>query len=396
MNSEMNRFGITIIWLISAMAWASPLEKNEVTARIDAALEKLVAEGKTAGVVARIDHQGKTVYRKGFGTLSPPEEAAMTPDAWFRLFSLTKAVTSAAALKLVEQGKIELDAPIQTYLPKVSDFALMDGSQPKRQPTVRDLLRHTAGFAAANHPTYKQAGIRAKGKSLSEQEVALAKVKLLDEPGTRWLYGISSDVLGLVLEKVTGKTLDVVFEELVFAPLGVTELKFFVPEEKLPFMAGLSRTGKQSGQVMAIPKAMPAATEKPVFLSGGGGLYGTVDGYAMFLRGLFEGKLLKEESLALMTSQQLVAPLERISFGEQQRYGVGFGLGFNVVTKDDDRWDPDAKVGEVGWGGFSSLHYWILPKEELIVVTAEQTLPYNWNAERALKGLIYEALDGRE
>ena len=216
------------------------------------------------------------------------------------------------------------------------------------------------------------------------------------QPGTQWNYGINTDLLGRVVEVASGQTFDEFLKKRLFDPLGMSDTGFHVPAEKARRLAdvfqrkGFFLTTSEPGKTSPFLK-------KPANLSGGGGLVSTINDYARFLQMVANGgefqqkRYLKEETVNLMTTNQLPDEIASISLGEQ-RHGTGFGLGFAVRTAPDKRWDKHAVVGEYGWGGMASTHYWVSPKHKLIVITMEQTLPFNWNLESLLKPIVYKAI----
>ena len=216
--------------------------------------------------------------------------------------------------------------------------------------------------------------------------------------GTVWHYSISIDLLGRVVEVASGKTLDDFFRQRIFEPLDMRDTGFFVPAEHVQRLAAnYNSDGKGT---LTISNAIEADRylTKPAFYSGGGGLVSTARDYLRFLVMIAGGgqlndkRLLKTETVALMTTNQLSKDVGWISFGKEVRGGVGFGFGFNVRDEMSD-WDPQGRLGEYGWGGAASTHYWVSPKDDLIVVTLEQVMPYQWHTELKLKGLIYDAIE---
>ncbi len=216
------------------------------------------------------------------------------------------------------------------------------------------------------------------------------------DPGKDWVYSMSIDVLGLAIERASGMTLDRFLDERIFKPLDMPDTGFSVPAGKADRFAANYQRGEKGLKVIDAPRESKYL-KPPGLLSGGGGLVGTARDYLRFLLmieagGILDGRrILKPETVRLMTTNQLPKEAFPIYFGKQIRHGTGFGLGFSVRTADTE-WDPAARVGEYGWGGAASTHYWVSPKDRLIVVTMEQTMPYTFDLEFAVKGLIYDAL----
>ncbi|MFT6178075.1 MAG: CubicO group peptidase (beta-lactamase class C family) [Akkermansiaceae bacterium] len=377
----------------------------EALAKIDPAVENLIETKRLAGGSVIVLRKGHIVYQKQFGLANRAEKKPIKKDTLFRIYSMTKGITSAAAMMLFDEGKLDLDAPISKHLPEFKNLTVWqkDGDPVPADPTptIRDLLRHTAGFSYgwSTHPVdafYQKAQPLDRNKTLAEMTQAIADIPLLYQPGTQWVYGINTDVLARVVEVASGQTFDKFLQARLFTPLGMPDTGFHVPAEKNHRLADVFG-GKAGILVTTEPAKGSQFLKKPAHLSGGGGLVSTINDYARFLQmiangGTFQGKrYLKAKTVKLMTTNQLPDEIPAISLGVT-RHGVGFGLGFNVRISRDKRWDKHAPVGEFGWGGMASTHYWVSPKHDLVVVTMEQTLPYNANLEDTLKPIIYQAV----
>lgn len=364
----------------------------EKLAEIDQFMEKQLADKKLAGGVVIVSHNGKIGYFKAFGKQDLEADKPMQKDTIFRLYSMSKAITTAAALTLVDAGKIKLDDPVSKYIPSFSELKVTgkDGPHaPARAMTVKDLMLHTAGLTYAPGPL--------ASKDLAEMAEKLSKMPLAYDPGTDWTYSVSIDVLGRVIEVASGQTLDVYLQKAIFEPLDMKDTAFSVPAEKLPrFAANYSRS--KDGLTLKEAPAKSTFASKVTLFSGGGGLVGTARDYLRFLTmiqngGELDGKrILQPETVKLMQTNQLPEKAFPIHFGKEMRAGTGFSLGFSVRTEISDKWDPAGHVGEYGWGGAASTHYWVSPKDQLIVVTLEQIMPYQWDTEFGLKKIIYEAI----
>lgn len=367
---------------------------------IDETVAKFIEEKKLAGCVVAVSRHGKIAYLKAFGERDADTGAPMEEDTIFRIFSMTKSIASAATLMLVDEGKLKLDAPVAEYLPEMADVKVADGEKrvaPKRAMTVRDLLRHTAGLTYGffgNTPVdkaYREAGVL--GGTLKELPKQLGELPLLYHPGEKWVYSVASDVLGNLIEVASEQSLAAFLSERLFVPLGMVDTGFHVPEDKVDRFAATHSIGLR---VVESPKKSNYL-KPPKLASGGGGLVSTTRDYLRFLHmiaqgGEFQGKrYLKEETVRLMTTNQLPKEIPHIGVNDE-RPGVGFGLGFSVRMANSD-WDAGARIGEYGWGGAASTHYWISPEDNLIVVTMEQTMPFNFNLEFGLKALIYDAIE---
>ena len=375
--------------------------------QVDKVVEDLIAKKRLAGAIVVVTRHGKVVYNKSFGKMDIEADKAMREDAIIRIYSMSKGITTAAALMLHDEGKIGLDDPVSKYIPEFKGVKVWKegGSEPaKREPTVRDLMRHTAGLTyggignAEADKLFKAANLGDKGQTLEEFAAKMGKLPLKYEPGTEWMYSFATDILGRVVEVASGKSFDVFLQERVFKPLDMKDTGFHVPAEKLERLATVYNSdGKGNLNPVDVPATSSYRT-KPNMLSGGGGLVSTTRDYLRFLQmvangGTLDGKrLLKQETVKLMTHNEVPEVAMPIRFGKEMREGVGFGLGFNVRVAKSDKWDPAGPVGEWGWGGMASTHYWASPKEDLVVVTMEQTLPYSFMLEWAVKKPIYDAI----
>jgi CubicO group peptidase (beta-lactamase class C family) len=373
------------------------------------AVKALVAKNEMAGAVVAVARHGKVVMFDAFGESEAGSGKPMKPDAIVRIYSMTKPITTVAAMILVEEGKIGLDDPVAKYLPEFKDRVVHAGKgdetvAAKHAMTVRDLMRHTSGLTYGvfgDTPVdqlYKKAGVLSPADTLQELTTKLGKLPLLYEPATRWHYSVSTDVLGRVVEVASGKPLDEFFAERIFKPLDMKDSGFFVPEDKLDRFAANHGTDAKEKKLVATEKAATSRYRtKPKFLSGGGGGVSTARDYLRFCQMLLNGgeldgvRLLKKETVAEMTQNQLPEEAMKAKNGGKADVGDGFGLGFGVrVGKDDP---PAGKaVGEYYWGGAASTHFWISPKQDLVVVALEQYMPNRPKLAQAIKPLIYQAV----
>lgn len=373
-------------------------------AKIDEVMNRRVAEGKLAGGVVVVARRGKVVYHKSFGQRDMETGQPMKNDTIVRLYSMTKAIVTAGTLMLVEEGKIELDAPVSKYIPVMADVKVWTPEglvPPKRAMTVRDLMRHTAGFGGHDDKVVANQLQEAKlneAKNLDDLATRLASVPLACQPGEKFIYSKSIDMLGLIVQKTSGKDLDVFLHERLLDPLGMVDTDFWVPHEKRDRFAASYAVADGGLMVIAVERVNERYYSRPSLLSGGGGLVGTASDYMRFLLmissgGSWRGKqYLKPETVAMMTHDQLPAAAFPIWSARGVKHGTGFGLGFSVRTADTD-WDPDARIGEYAWDGAASTHYWVSPKDDnLIVVTVEQVMPFNFDTAWAVKPVVYKAL----
>jgi CubicO group peptidase (beta-lactamase class C family) len=271
----------------------------------------------------------------------------------------------------------------------------------KREPTVRDLLRHTAGLTYGffgNTPVdaaYGKINVLAPTSTLAGMTKKLGDLPLLYQPGTKWNYSVATDVLGRLVEVASGKSLDEFFAERIFIPLDMKDTGFFVHADKLNRFAATHGIADGKLTVTDSP-ATSAFRNRPTLLSGGGGLVSTAHDYIRFCQmlayaGELGGKrLLRRETIQEMTKNQLPDEAFPIAFGPLQRPGVGFGLGFSVQVHRDQF--SAARVGEYGWGGAASTHFWISPNDELVVIALQQFMPFSTRLEQTIKPLVYEAI----
>lgn len=375
-------------------------------ARVDGIVEDLVHQKKLAGATVAVARHGKLVYLKTFGKLDLEADKPMRKDAIFRIYSMSKALTTAAALILYDDGKLGLDDPVSKY---VTDFKGLKvwkeagNVAPTHEPTVRDLMRHTASLTygifgdSTVDKLYREANVLDRGEDLKEMCAKLGKLPLQYDPGTKWVYSVAVDVLGRVIEVASGLTFDAFLERRLFAPLDMKDTGFSVPAGKAERFAAIYRSDGDGTLTPSEKQASSPYFAKPKLLSGGGGMVSTTRDYMRFLQMIAQGgeldgvRILKPETVALMTHNQLPAEVMPISMSIGKRAGVGFGLGFSVRVQLSEQ-EATGRVGEYGWGGLASTHYWASPKDDLTVVTMEQTLPFSMLLETALKGPIYDAI----
>jgi len=366
-----------------------------------------VAEKKLAGAIVAVARKGKVVHFGTYGKMDLAGDQEMTEDAIFRIYSMSKAITTAAALTLLEEGKYSLDDPVSKYLPEFKDLTVWKNgkaSTAKKTMTVEQLMLHTSGLSygfVGNGPVEKEYKKRKpvdhRG-TLPGMIKTLSEIPLAFEPGTKWQYSVSIDVLGRLIEVWSGKKFEDFLVERIFKPLDMKDTAFHVPADKADRLTANYGPGGP-GKLRLIDDPAKSRYLEPASLpSGGGGLVSTTRDYLRFLQTILNGgelhgtRILKKKTVRLMTRNQLPKKLMPIQIGQPPRTGVGFGLGFNIRVAMSD-WDPGGKVGEIGWGGAASTHYWASPKDDLVVVTMEQFMPYTFNTEWAVKKLIYDAIE---
>ena len=388
--------------------------------RIDAHLRRYVDEGRLAGWQLHLTRRGQTVHSSVYGSRDLEAGLPVEQDTLWRIYSMTKPVTSVAAMQLYEQGRVRLNDEVSRYLPDFADMRVLVGGnaeQPKTVPATEPvrlwhLLTHTAGltYAFTKSSVLDQMYGLHRADQLVDWDADLAEMcrrwgslPLLFEPGTGWNYSVATDVLGRVVEVVTGQRLDEVFAEQVFAPLGMKETRWWVDAEDARRLAALYAPHPTTGQAMRYDDLGKHAFTAPTMLSGGGGLISTAADYARFTSMLVRGgeldgeRLLGPRTLAYMTRNHLpgggtLAGLGRGMFAETTYDGIGFGLGFGISV------DPVAtKVtttsGEFTWGGLASTAFWVDPAEQLTAHFYTQLVPSaTYPIRTELRQLVYAAL----
>jgi CubicO group peptidase (beta-lactamase class C family) len=385
----------------------------ERLARLGAAMRTHVERGELAGVVVLVARRGQIAYFEAFGKREIAAGAPMERDTIFRIYSMTKPVTSVAALLLLEEGKLLLGDPVTKYVPELAGLrVLADPAGPldrtvslEREITIRDLLTHTAGFT---YDQMAQGPIGEANGRLEREAVAggldlpawirrLAALPLVHQPATLWHYGVSTDVLGQVVAVASGLPLDVFFRERIFGPLGMVDTDFSVPAEKLQRFAASYGPGER-GELVAIdtPATSPYRLP-PRWLSGGGGLVSTAGDFLRFCQMLLGGgelegtRLLGRKTVELMTRNHLSDAELEAPFLRKWFPGWGFGLGVAVVT-DVARTGLPGSEGEYGWNGAASTSFWVDPAEELIAIQMTQLMPFRSGLPSELRALVYSAI----
>ena len=374
-------------------------------AEVSKLMRKQVADNKIAGGIVIIARRGKVCFFESYGKRNIANDLPMEKDTIVRLYSMTKSIATAAAMMLIDEGKLKPEDPASKYVPVLANVKVWtkDGLvEPRRDITVADLMRHTAGFGRRGEDPVGKAITAAKlneATDLEDYARRLASVPLAYHPGEKWIYSNSIDVLGLIVQKVSGKPFGEFLQTRLFDPLGMNDAAFFVAEEKRDRFAVNYSRSKQGLKPIETKASNERYYKMPTVQSGGGGLVGTASDYTRFLLMIAEGgqwngkSYLSPEAIKLMTTNQLPPAAFPIGFGSQRRHGTGFSFGFSVRTENTD-WNKAGHVGEYGWGGAASTHYWVSPEDDgLIVVTLEQIMPYNFDTERLLKPVIYEAIE---
>lgn len=390
-------------------------------ARIDRHFATYVDDGRLPGWQVVVSRGGDVVHSSTYGARDIDSGAPWESDTIARLFSMTKPVTSVAAMMLYEEGRFELKDPVSKFIPAFAETPVYrTGShlrpvyEPQTSPMLMwHLLTHTSGLTYGFHNThvvdalYRQAGFewsQPPGIDLEEVCNRWAALPLVFQPGTEWNYGVSTDVLGRVIEVISGQRLDDFIRTRVLEPLKMSDTHFWGPDDEDDRLARLYIPHPETGRAVAPPTSMAHGLSTwPDVANGGGGLAGSAADYLRFAhmlrnRGELEGtRLLGTRTVDFMTQNHLPGDADLESFGrplfaETSFVGVGFGLGFSVVL------DPIANEvlcspGEFAWGGAASTAFWVDPLEEIVVVFLTQLLPSSTHPIRSqLKQLVYQAL----
>ncbi len=372
----------------------------EGLAQVAERMDALVADGAVPGMAAMVARGGKLVFEHHTGLLDVETGAPLQADSLLRIYSMTKPITSVAAMQLVEEGRLELDAPVARFFPEWNAMRVFADGEPapvETQVTARHLLMHTSGLSYGYYGDtpvdrmYRAAGLIDDWDYLTrdtrELVAKLADIPLLFEPGTRWHYGFSTDVLGHLIERVSGQPLDAFLEERIFGPLGMADSYFDVPPEAVSRFGTnhYVRDGKVT--VQDNPRQDPEFIGV-TFLSGGGGLVTTAENYMRFCLMLAGGgelhgkRVLKPETVAEMTANHLP---EALAAGPN----TGFGLGFAIVLEGSD---AVPSPGSYHWGGAAGTFFWIDPKADLAAVFMPQRIGSPGSIQAGLQKLVYAAV----
>ncbi len=381
----------------------------EKLARVKTLVQGAVDKNQTVGVVVLIARRGKVAYLETFGKLNASTGQPMPPDAIFRIHSMSKPITTVAALLLFEEGRFKLDDPVAKYLLEFKGLRVYAGKnaetvEARREMTIRDLMRHTSGLTygmpngTAVDRMYVSQGIDGPELSLAEMVAALGRLPLQDQPGTRFNYSVSTDVLARLIEVLSEKPIDQFVEDRICRPLGMRDTGFIVPEDKLSRFTAVHRLGGEAVlSVIDDPRTSRYRTRRK-YLSGGGGLVSTARDYARFCQMLLNGgqlggvRLLRPQTVKQMTSNQLPIEALPMKLGGFPLPGMGFGLGVSVRL-DTKSPKPDPAAGEFGWNGAAGTYFWAAPKSEMIVIVLQQVQPYNSALQMALQPAIYRAIE---
>jgi CubicO group peptidase (beta-lactamase class C family) len=373
-----------------------------VTQRLQAHID----QGHIAGVVAAVLRDGQLVYLESLGKRDLEADSAMTDDALFRIYSMTRPVTSLAAMILYEEGKLQLDDPISKYLPEfASQRVFVDASAPdmsqtrerKGDITVADLMRHTSGLGSRSSAIYVAEQVRLRSITLEQMSKNAARVPLFEDPGTEFRYGLSATILGRLVEVVSGMPYDEFLQQRVFGPLGMTDTVFWVDPSRVDRLATVYRPAADGTLRVHEMEEIPF-TQKVPLVEGGVGLVSSTLDFAkfsqLFLNGgeLFGQRVLQPETVQLMMENAVADALLPL---EDRGYmaASGWTLGGFAYALDPAAYDHTVSQGEVWWDGSAGTRFWIDPVQGIVTVIMAQISPANGEGFREeFKNGVYEAI----
>jgi len=402
---------------------ASPESAGMSKASFDRLEEHLkrryIDAGRFPGTQLLVFRRGKIVHSAVQGFADVERKAPVKDDTIFRIYSMTKPITSVAFMMLFEEGRVALDEPVHKYIPEWKNLGVFQAGTapafltkpPSRPMLIVDLLRHTSGLTYGFQQrsnvdaAYREMKIGEVEKAGTLQSMIedLAKIPLEFSPGDAWNYSVSTDVIGYLVGKISGKPFEQFLKERIFDPLDMNDTDFFVPADKAHRFAACYSADGKGGMTLQDDPTGSSFLSPPSFISGGGGLCSTAADYLTFCRALINGgelggvRLIGPKTLALMTSNHLpggrdLPEMSRSLFSEATYNGIGFGLGFSVTMNPTQTLIPGS-AGEYAWGGAASTAFWIDPAEELIAIFMTQVLPSSaYPIRRELRTMVYAGI----
>lgn len=377
--------------------------------RINELNDRYIADKKYAGIVTLVTRNGKTVHMDAAGTRGVNDDTPIDETTLFRIFSMTKPVTAVAAMQLYEQGKFQLDDAVSRYLPEFADQKLLKDGQliePASPMTIRQLFTHTAGLTygwKTDNPVdlqYAEARLF-ESRDLREYTERVARLPLRFEPGTRYNYSVATDILGALVERVSGQSLDEYFSEHIFQPLGMDDTFFSVPPDKRHRLAGSHTWDAESASIVPIPEDQDRGFFDVTLFSGGGGLVSTITDYARFCEIFINdgyvnnARILGPKTVQLMSSNHLRADVRAEGVGQypsDDLYpGQSMALGMGVITNAAITPAVSSR-GELSWGGAAGTKFWIDPAEGIVGIAMVQLYGAPWPLRFDLKVATYQAL----
>ncbi len=386
---------------------------------VAAMADRYVESGKLSGAQVQVAYEGEVALRHTVGVADLDDGRPLADDAIYRIYSMTKPITSIALMQLYERGLVLLEDPVAKYIPEFANPQVWETGNAQRfetRPaantmTVKDVLTHTSGLTYGFFQSHPVCELYAADKlgdfavptvSLEEGMKQLASKPLMFEPGTSWNYSMSTDVCGRIVEVVSGLSLDAYFDEHIFGPLGMNNTGFACPTEDLGRLASNYALGPD-GNLFKVSGNGPNMAEAPAFLSGGGGLLSTTNDYQRFCDMLLAGgkgngeQIIGRKTIQYMASNHLpgsktLNDMGQSTFSETAMEGMGFGLGFSVVLSPAEN-GAISSVGEFAWGGAASTAFFVDPVERVTAVFMTQFMPSSYYPlRRELKATIYGAL----
>jgi CubicO group peptidase (beta-lactamase class C family) len=375
-----------------------------------------IEPGKISGCQTLVARHGRRAHYSALGSMDLERNKPMADDTIFRIYSMTKPITSVALMQLYEQGHFQLNDPVSRVIPSWRDLVVyvsgegehMETRRPKRPMTFRHVLSHTGGLCYGNgpHPVekrYQAERLRARDQDLETFVSKLAHIPLRYDPGEQWMYSYSTDVCGYLVEALSGQRFDQYLQEHIFEPLGMRDTAFSVTHDKVSRFAANYARRRDKTLDLIDDAERSTYLELPTFLSGGGGLTGTLADYERFCDMLRQGgtlageRIIGSRTLQLMTRNHLPGghDLGRLAIGafsETAYEGTGFGLGF--ATTLDEVAAGSLGAGDFYWGGAASTIFWVDPREDLFVIFMTQLMPSaTFNFRGQLKSIVYSAID---
>lgn len=360
------------------MPTASPESQGFTTAglnQLTSEFRSLVDQKKLAGVTTLVSRHGKVVHFDTYGVANATTGDALKPDSIFRIASMTKPITGVAMMQLWEQGKWKLSDPVSKHIPQFKGLKVKGPNNTlvdqQTEMTMAQLMSHTAGFGVS--AVYNDVGLGAT--DLQGMIDKLAKLPLETQPGTAWDYGPSVNIQGYLVEKMSGQSLDAYFEEHIFAPLGMVDTGFWMPEEKASRVVAIHT---YTDGVITGPAENRVTTTKPAFLAGSGGLMSTAEDYWRFAQAALNGgelngkRILQSDTVKLMRTN-VISPTAKVDLYGPSQEGIGFGMDFAIVMDPQKAGTPQG-LNTFYWGGAFGTWFWIDPTNDLVFVGMIQNL----------------------
>ncbi len=387
-------FGFTISVFGQGLPMAVPEKVGVSTERLERirpVMQRYIDDGNLPGLLTAVARRGKIVHFGTIGMQDVENEKPLEPDTIFRIYSMSKPITSIAVMILYEEGHFQLGTPVSRFIPEFENMKVYNEDQTqvvdaKKKITVKPLLTHTAGltYGGGNKPIderYREANIFESGSTLADMVKKLGEIPLAHEPGEKWTYGVSTDVLGYLVEVVSGMPFEEFLQTRLFGPIRMVDTGFSVPPEKRDRLAAAYGPTDENG-LIRVDKPALAIDEFTFFPSGGGGLLSTAADYIRFSQMLLNGGELDEVRILGKKTVELI---------RYPHHDNWFGLGFSIVTRKNP---PDTldSVGNFSWAGAAATAFWVDPQEELIGLVMTQLFGNRYPFHQQFQVLTYQAL----